>query len=153
MTPPTAPGRLPLLGHALGLLRAPLTTLARARQLGEVVRLQLGPLPAYLVNSPELIQQILVRDSRRFDRGMLFDKASEVVGNGLVTSNGRLHRHHAQRPGPQGGPPPEPDPAAGYRLQSPAATDGGQRHQQLGLGEDVTDALVRAGPERQERLA
>lgn len=92
MTPPTAPGRLPLLGHALGLLRAPLTTLARARQLGEVVRLQLGPLPAYLVNSPELIQQILVRDSRRFDRGMLFDKASEVVGNGLVTSNGRLHR-------------------------------------------------------------
>jgi len=95
MTPgfdtPTAAGRLPLLGHAIALRRRPLDFLQAVRRLGDVVRVYLGPRPAYVVNSPELVRQVLVTDGRKFDKGAFFDKVRAIVGNGLVSSNGAFH--------------------------------------------------------------
>ncbi|GIG88355.1 cytochrome P450 [Plantactinospora endophytica] len=88
---PVAPDRLPLLGHAVQLRRRPLAFLQSVRGLGDVVRIQLGPRPAYVVNHPELVRQVLVTDARRYDKGAFFDKVRAIVGNGLVSSNGTFH--------------------------------------------------------------
>lgn len=89
---PTAPDRLPLVGHALALRRRPLDFLQQLRRIGDVVRIYLGPRPAYVVNAPDLVRQVLVTDGRKFDKGAFFDKVRAIVGNGLVSSNGAFHK-------------------------------------------------------------
>lgn len=95
---PSAPARLPhalpLLGHALHLLRDPLTFLTAARPLGDVVEIRIGPRPAYLVNNPDLIRQILVKESKKYSKGVQFDKMRPTMGNGLVTAGGEEHLKH-----------------------------------------------------------
>lgn len=92
LTTGSAPGALPLLGHALALGRKPLDFLASLPAHGDLVRIQLGPWPAYVVCHPDLVHQILVQD-RIFDKGgPSFDKARKLAGNGLATCGHRDHR-------------------------------------------------------------
>ncbi|MCP3798416.1 cytochrome P450 [Allokutzneria sp. A3M-2-11 16] len=59
---------------------------------GDLVRVRLGSLRGYVVCHPELVAEVL-RDDRTYDKGgPLFDKAREVVGNGLVTCGHQEHR-------------------------------------------------------------
>ncbi len=51
---PVAPGRLPLVGHAVQLARHPLEFMDGLREHGKVVRIQLGPVPAYVVTDADL---------------------------------------------------------------------------------------------------
>src|SRR5215475_6701525 len=93
--PPTRlPRALPLLGHALHLLRDPWTFLTTARPLGDVVEIRIGPRPAYLVNDPDLIRRILVGEAKKFDKGVQFEKMRPILGNGLVTAEGQEHLKH-----------------------------------------------------------
>jgi pentalenene oxygenase len=89
--PARLPRALPLLGHALHLLRDPWTFLTAARPLGEVVEIRIGPRPAYLVNEPGLIRRLLVGEAKKFDKGVQFEKMRPVLGNGLVTAEGQEH--------------------------------------------------------------
>ncbi len=95
---PTAPTRLPralpLLGHALHLLRDPWTFLTTARPIGDVVEIRIGPRPAYLVNSPGLIRRLLVIEPKKYAKGVQFDKLRPTLGNGLVTAAGEEHLRH-----------------------------------------------------------
>src|SRR5690349_14174085 len=86
------PGRLPLLGHALSLARRPLEFVQAVRSYGSVAKIYLGVKPAYFVNDPELIRQVLVSRAKEFDKGPLFANARLMVGNGLATSEGEIHR-------------------------------------------------------------
>ncbi|AKT37554.1 cytochrome P450 [Chondromyces crocatus] len=80
-----APGGLPLLGHALQMLRHPLDFLTSLRGTGDVVKIRLGPEWAYLVRHPDLVKQVLA-DAYTFDKGgIVFDKARNILGNGLAT--------------------------------------------------------------------
>ncbi len=92
--PTRLPRSLPLLGHALHLLRDPWTFLTTARSLGDIVEIRIGPRPAYLVNSPDLIRRMLVGDARKYSKGVQFDKLRPVLGNGLVTAAGEEHLRH-----------------------------------------------------------
>jgi pentalenene oxygenase len=84
---------LPVLGHAIYLLRRPLEFVCQLRDAGEITVFRLGPRPAYMVSSPELVHQILTTRRAVFDKGgPLFDRAAEVVGAGLATATGELHR-------------------------------------------------------------
>ncbi|GAA4552199.1 cytochrome P450 [Amycolatopsis samaneae] len=87
-----APGSLPLLGHARQLTRDPLGFLESQRALGPLVRVNLGPTPAYVLNDPELVQRVLVRDAGSFDKGRLFEKLRDWLGEGLFNSEGATHR-------------------------------------------------------------
>ncbi len=88
----SAPGGLPLLGHALALGRKPLEFLASLPTHGDLVRVKLGPWPAYVVCHPDLVHQLLVQD-RVFDKGgPSFDNLRKVAGNGLATCEYRDHR-------------------------------------------------------------
>jgi cytochrome P450 len=86
-----------LLGHALSLRSQPLEFLKSMPRYGDVVRIDLGWMPVYVVNDPDLIRQLLVVDSRKYDKGSLFEKAAKFIGNGLATSSGDFHRRQRRQ--------------------------------------------------------
>lgn len=90
----TAPGGLPLLGHALRMLRSPLDFFLSLRIYGEVVRIGLGPQRAYVVTEPELVRRILVQDVKKFERGVQSEKARIFLGDGLLTEPEPMHLRH-----------------------------------------------------------
>ncbi|MFE6867296.1 cytochrome P450 [Kitasatospora sp. NPDC057692] len=91
-TVPVAPGGLPVVGHAVEALRDPRAFLRSLPSHGDVMRVSVGPLKAVMVCDAELVSQILL-DDRTYDKGgLLFDKAREVFGDGLVTCPHALHR-------------------------------------------------------------
>lgn len=88
----SAPGRLPVLGHAIPLRRRPLEFLVDLPTHGDLVEIRLGPKRAYLACHPELVRQVLL-DPRTYDKGgPLFDKVRPLVGNGLFSSAWAEHR-------------------------------------------------------------
>jgi cytochrome P450 len=91
-TIPTAPGRLPLLGHATRFARHPLEFLASLPAHGNLVRIYLGTRPVYVVCQPEATHRLLL-DSRTFDKGgPFFDALRQLLGNGVGTSTYEPHR-------------------------------------------------------------
>lgn len=89
---PTAPGRLPLLGHLLPLTVRPLDFVTSLRRRGPVVRVFFGGRPVYLVTSPSLLRELLVTHGSDTDKGSVFAQGKAFLGEGLVTSAGELHR-------------------------------------------------------------
>jgi cytochrome P450 len=59
-----------------------------ARQYGDVVSFRLGRRPCLLVNHPDLIESVLVKNSRNFIKPFAFRFTRAVLGNGLLTSEG-----------------------------------------------------------------
>ncbi|MBP2478931.1 pentalenene oxygenase [Crossiella equi] len=88
---PTAPGRLPGLGHLWSLLRRPIPFLTEASALGPVVRMYFWRKPVYYLTTPEAVHQLLVTEAKHFEKGFVFDKARALLGNGLFTSEGAFH--------------------------------------------------------------
>lgn len=60
---------------------------------GDKVLYYMGPQPVLLLNDPELIRQVLTRDNAQFHKGRLLQIAKELLGDGLLTSEGELHAH------------------------------------------------------------
>ncbi|MCY0928862.1 cytochrome P450 [Streptomyces sp. H27-H1] len=89
---PVAPGRLPLLGHALQLWRRPIAFLESLREHGDIVRLDIGTWPVHVLTSPEHVHSVLVQRAQQFGRGRIFDRLRPVFGNGIVTTDGDFHR-------------------------------------------------------------
>ncbi|MGK5545341.1 cytochrome P450 [Streptomyces sp. URMC 127] len=89
---PLAPGSLPLLGHALPLVRDPLAFLESLPAHGELLRLRMGPRTVVMVCDPGLTRRTLVQD-HIFDKGgPLYDRIRELVGDGLVSCPHSMHR-------------------------------------------------------------
>lgn len=63
-----------------------------AANYGELACVQLGPQRVCLVTDPQLIQRILVNDNKLFKKGRFLEMARELLGDGLLTSEGELHR-------------------------------------------------------------
>lgn len=93
---PTAPGRMPVLGHAARLAVGRLDFLQTLRGQGDIVRVHLGPRPVYVVNAPELIRSVLTTQAASFDKGRFFEKMRPVLGTGILTADTEPHRR--QRP-------------------------------------------------------
>jgi len=90
--PAVAPGGLPVLGHALELKRRPGEFLLALQSGDPVVRLRLGRSPAFVVNDPALIREVLL-DPTTFARGgPITERFRQMFGNGLGISDGPLHR-------------------------------------------------------------
>ncbi|MFD4629517.1 cytochrome P450 [Streptomyces sp. NPDC058284] len=90
-TPPLVRGGVPLLGHAWHLVRDPLGFLAALRDHGDLVRIRLGPRTAYAVCDPKLVGAML-KDPEYIVGGPLWDTLEVLLGKGVATSNGKLHR-------------------------------------------------------------
>jgi cytochrome P450 len=89
---PTAPGRLPLIGHGLAIARHRQEFIRGLGAHGGIVRIYLGRLPAYYVHDPELLRQLLVADARKVGKGWVYDRIRAMIGQGLVTAEDPLHR-------------------------------------------------------------
>lgn len=89
--PPYAPGRLPLIGHAVPLMRDRLAFLQGLREHGPIVRTTIGPKTLTVINSPELIQEMLTTQSGRFSKGLLFEKLKIFGKDALPVAEGSLH--------------------------------------------------------------
>ncbi|MFJ3441224.1 cytochrome P450 [Streptomyces sp. NPDC086081] len=83
---PVAPGAVPLLGHGFALLRDPLGFMGSLHALGPLVRLR-GPVltpDVYVVNSPELLHQVLVTDARDYSQARITAGIGSQFGVSLV---------------------------------------------------------------------
>ncbi|MEY9962532.1 cytochrome P450 [Streptacidiphilus sp. MAP12-16] len=91
---PRALGGLPFLGHVWPLWRDPLGFVKSLRDTGDLVRVDLGTLPVVFVNSAELAHAVMVTHGPSFEKGRLFDRMRPLVGDGLATAGGKVHRRH-----------------------------------------------------------
>jgi cytochrome P450 len=63
-----------------------------AAKYGDVVGFRVGPLRVVLLNHPEYINQVLVASQRQFVKGRPLELAKHLLGEGLLTSDGEVHR-------------------------------------------------------------
>ncbi|MBH1937600.1 cytochrome P450 [Streptomyces sp. AV19] len=117
-----APRALPVIGHALPLLRDPLGFLAELPRHGDLVQVRVGRYRAVVVCDPELTRQVL-RDDRTFDKGgPLYDRIRELTGNGLASCPYSDHRRQRRLLQPAFHPARMPGYAETMRRQVTAAT-------------------------------
>ncbi|MFN8008491.1 MAG: cytochrome P450 [Terriglobia bacterium] len=63
-----------------------------ARRYGDVVYFHVGPQRVFLLNHPDLIRDVLVTHDSNFVKGRGLERAKMLLGDGLLTSEGALHR-------------------------------------------------------------
>lgn len=83
-----SPPALPKLGHLPWLARDVLGFFTRSvREHGDVVRLQLGDFPVFVLSNPADIEFVHAQSGRLFDKGLAGDVVLDaLIGNGLLTS-------------------------------------------------------------------
>ncbi|AHG89550.1 cytochrome P450 [Gemmatirosa kalamazoonensis] len=97
---PTARPRWP--GEfTVGIARSPLALFTRlARAHGDVVRFRAAGRTFVVVAHPELAREVLVTQQRRFVRGYAHRTLRLLLGDGLLTSEGDLHRRQRRLANP-----------------------------------------------------
>lgn len=68
-----------------------------AREQGDVARFRLGRTEAILLAHPEQVKAVLVERAAEFTKGRLMQRARRLLGDGLLTSEGELHRIQRRR--------------------------------------------------------
>jgi cytochrome P450 len=95
------PTGLPVLGSLLDIHGDPLGWLARlSRQYGPVARFNVAGLTRVLVSDPALVEDLLVRHQDHTTKDHLTRRLSEVLGDGLLTSEGDHWRTQRRRIAP-----------------------------------------------------
>jgi cytochrome P450 len=90
---PRAPRGHPLWGHAREFDRDQLHYLRTlAREYGDLVPLRLFPYRVVFLNHPDLIDQVVAAKQLAFVKGSVVHRLGELLGRGLITSNGELWR-------------------------------------------------------------
>ena len=74
-------------------VRDPIKTLSTiAQKYGDISYFKLGPKQhVYLINNPDYIEKVLIYDHRNFRKGKRLQVAKNILGEGLVTSEGDFH--------------------------------------------------------------
>ena len=62
------------------------------REQGDIVTGRLGPRPIVLLNHPDLVEEVLVTQNRRFRKHFALRRTRRTLGNGLLTSEGDFWR-------------------------------------------------------------
>ncbi|MEV6557791.1 cytochrome P450 [Nocardia sp. NPDC051756] len=88
---PTAPGRIPLLGHSIVALRDGLKFVTSLADVGPIVRIYLGPRPVYVLTTPDLIRELSFGEAGEFHREELRDAIQEVIRGASNVLSGKPH--------------------------------------------------------------
>lgn len=131
-----APGGLPVLGHVIALWRRPLRFLASLPAHGDLVEIRLGHRRAYLAAHPDLVRHVLL-SPRVYDKGGVFDKARQLLGNSLSVSRGEDHRLQRRLIQPAFRPARIASYTAGVATDTRSVIDSWQPGQTL----DISDAM------------
>jgi cytochrome P450 len=90
-TPPGPRERIPG-ATVVSFYRDPVGSLARmAGEYGDVTRFRWGARYEYLLNHPDLVEEVLVTQQRSFMKGQALQETKRILGEGLLTSEGALH--------------------------------------------------------------
>ena len=93
--PPLPPGPVtwPSWRNLLRLRRDPLEFLtALAREYGDIAAFKVGPVPIVLLSHPDDVRDLLVTREWNFVKGPGLERTKRLLGEGLLTSEGELHR-------------------------------------------------------------
>jgi len=73
--------------------REPLSFLQRlTQQYGDFVTFRMGGQHMFLANHPDYIREVLVAQNSNYVKGRALQRAKRLLGQGLLTSEGELHR-------------------------------------------------------------
>ncbi len=91
---PPGPKGLPFIGSIRQLQQDRIGFLiSNQRKYGDVVHFKVGPRHIYQLNNPEHIQYVLVKHADQFQKTpALKNAARDSIGQGLLTSDGDLHK-------------------------------------------------------------
>jgi len=62
-----------------------------ARTYGDIARFYFGPQQVWLLNHPDYVKDALVTNNRKLKKGRILERAKQVLGEGLLTSEDPLH--------------------------------------------------------------
>lgn len=89
---PPGPRSLALYGSLLGG-HNPSSILARiAARHPRLAHFRLGREHIYLLTDPDLVHEVFVRNGRQVRKGRTLNTITVLLGDGLITSEGELHR-------------------------------------------------------------
>src|SRR4029077_6998898 len=87
------PGRQWLFGNLKEFGRDQLGTMTRwARGYGDLVSARFGPRNVVFANHPDLVEEVLVNQNRKFIKHYRLRQTRRTLGQGLVTSEGEFWR-------------------------------------------------------------
>jgi len=89
-SPPTVKTDL-IGGHFRSFRKNPTAFLQNLSRLGDVTTFRMGKIPAYLINHPDLIRDLLVANHSKFFKGRALQRAKGLLGEGLLTSEREFH--------------------------------------------------------------
>jgi cytochrome P450 len=78
-------------GHFRTFRKDPTGFLTRMARLGDVTTFRMGSMPAFFVNHPDLIRDVLVVNAEKFHKGRALKRAKNLLGEGLLTSEEDFH--------------------------------------------------------------
>jgi cytochrome P450 len=92
---PPGPNGLPLLGSTHRYARDPFVFMdAVGRAYGDIAAFELAGQPTYMLSGPDTIERVLVSEAESFRKPAFGDDAvEELLGNGLLLSDGEAWRH------------------------------------------------------------
>src|SRR5512140_3013257 len=90
---PVVPG-LPLLGNLLDFRRDRLGLQEMAARTGPIARVQLAHIPVYIVTDADLAHEVLVVQNDAFTKSAGLQFLKPMLGEGLLTAEGDVHRRH-----------------------------------------------------------
>src|SRR6266566_2290982 len=97
INPAPGPRYNPLAPNLIRFRRDPLSFLQwLTKQYGDFARFWMGGQQMFFVNHPDYIRDVLVTYNSNFVKGRALQRAKRLLGQGLLTSEGDLHRR--QRP-------------------------------------------------------
>ncbi|MBI3773275.1 MAG: cytochrome P450 [Gammaproteobacteria bacterium] len=85
---PNSASEIPVFGSAFKFGRDPLNFLLGLALESPITHFHLGKMPVYLLQHPELIGEVLRSKSDVFEKSDFADELRQIIGNGLVTSQG-----------------------------------------------------------------
>jgi cytochrome P450 len=89
---PPGPIGSPLSGVYRQFRKSPADFLLRtAREYGDVAYFRVGFQKIYLLNRPDLIEEVLVTGQGNFTKSRILQRAKVLLGEGLLTSEGEFH--------------------------------------------------------------
>lgn len=90
LLPPAQPTDL-FGGHFRSFRRDPTGFLSRQAALGDVSYFRMGPQQCFSIAHPDLIRDVLVVNAHKFEKGRALQRAKVLLGDGLLTSEGKHH--------------------------------------------------------------
>src|SRR5262245_59738125 len=63
-----------------------------AKQYGDISFFRIGPQEGFFLNHPDLIKEVLVTSNSNFVKGLVLQRATRLLGEGLLTSEGDFSR-------------------------------------------------------------